>query len=244
MRRQATAATAAVMLVALGGPARANLIVNGGFEDPVLAVGSAVVFTPGQAIGAWTVLGDPGTNVALGQTAYNEPFNDNTLFNAQEGLNELDITGTFNQGPSAGVEQSVATVPGQSYTLSFYVGRATPCHGPAAPYATPATVDLSIDGGARLSFTNPDVINGMVDWKPFSLTFTAVGNSTAIAFLNGTAIGNNYAGLDNVVLVPGAVPEPTSLAMLGIGSTAMLLWSAARRRASAASAAVRPAVAT
>src|SRR5262245_23701329 len=116
-------AAVAVFLAGPAGHAKAELIVNGSFEDPVLAPGAFALFTPGQTLGgAWAVLGNPGTNIALSQTLYGEPFNNTSRFNAQDGFNSIDLTGSFNQGPSAGVEQTVATISGQQYTLSFYVG--------------------------------------------------------------------------------------------------------------------------
>jgi hypothetical protein len=186
-------------------------ILNGGFEEPVLPGGAAQLFSPGAMIGAWTVVGDAGTNVYLLQTTYSEPWNNVSQFNAQEGLNSVDLSGDGNKGPSAGVEQTVPTIAGHQYTLSFFVGRATPNGGPAGVYAAPATDDLSIDGGPRISFTNSDITEGMINWKQFSYTFTANGDSTAIAFFNGTPLGTNEAGLDNVTLVDEGLATTTTV---------------------------------
>lgn len=200
-------ATALAMLAGQPGPARADLIVNGGFEDPVLAPGAAVLFTPGQTIGSagWIVLGNSGTNIYLLQTTYNEPVNGVSQFNSQQGFNSTDLSGAFNQGPSTGVRQLVATTVGQQYSLSYWVGRVTPNVGPSGVYSGAATIDLRIDGGTRVSFTNANVTNGQINWKQFSATFTATNNNTTIDFLNGTPVGTNFLGLDNVSLV--AVPE-------------------------------------
>ena len=72
-------------------------------------------------------------------------------FNAQSGLNSIDITGAGNTGPTDGIQQSVATTAGHQYALSFYVGRAQTVAGNGTGlvfYNSPATVDLSINGGA------------------------------------------------------------------------------------------------
>jgi hypothetical protein len=222
-----------VLFVRLPSPAQAGLIVNGSFENPVVAPGALQILTPGQTIGgAWTVLGNPGTNVLLVQTSHGEPFSNLSQFNAHEGLNSLDLTGDANVGPSAGIQQAISTVAGEEYTLSFFVGRATPSGGPGTFYPTPATVDLSIDSGTRVSFTNSDITDDGVNWRQFSFTFTSVGSTTTITFYNGTAAGNNFAGLDDVSLVSAAVPEPSGLALLITGAVGMgtFIWRRQRVR--------------
>jgi hypothetical protein len=54
-----------------------------------------------------------------------------------------------------------------------------------------------------------------VNWQQYVHTFTATGSLTRVEFTNGTAIGDNYAGLDLVSMT--AVPEPSTWAMLLIG---------------------------
>lgn len=232
-----------MFLVAIGivpTAARANLITNGGFESPVLASGSNQNILVGSpALTGWTIIGNPTDTVLLLQTTAAEIPNGITAFNAQEGLNALDITGSGNVGTAVGIEQSVATSAGQEYVLSFYVGRATPTGGPGNYYTRQATVDLSIDGGPRMSYTNANITNGGVNWVEYSYTFTAASALTLIRFYNGTPIqttgiftpDTNYAGLDDVRLNPTAVvPEPASVAMFAMGAIALAGVRFARRR--------------
>ncbi|MGA2032382.1 MAG: DUF642 domain-containing protein [Thermoguttaceae bacterium] len=195
------------------GVIQAALIADGGFETPVLPSGAAQFFTPGQYIGPWLVLGSGGANVALIQTNYSEynGVNNGLLqFNAQEGLNSLDLTGAGNTGPTSGVQQTIGTTLGQAYLVSFYVGRAAG----NGYYATAATDDLSINGGPRVPFTNSNATPGHDNWQEFTYTFTATGPSTTITFYNDTPYGTNEAGLDNVNVTP--VPEPASLVVWGL----------------------------
>lgn len=221
MIRQKTPIASAVfglILSLLGAPfaLAGNLIVDGSFENPVVPVGSFLNFNPGDSIGgAWTVLGStPGSPaVNLVQTTYNEPFNNNVHFPAEDGLNSLDLTGPSNTGPNSGVQQIVSTIAGQGYDLSFYVGVAA-----GAPvYSTPSTVDLSINGGASVGYTNANLVDGTVTWELFTTTFIATASTTTITFLNGDST-NNFNGLDNVQLVTAsAVPEPSTLVLLACG---------------------------
>jgi hypothetical protein len=206
---------------------QAAVIRNGGFEDPIVP-DRFLVFTAGQELGSngWTVVGPSGTTVMLLKTTYDEPFGGYSLFNAQEGQNSLDITGLRNEGPNVGISQRISTQIGVGYEISFYVGRVTPTGGPNAPYANPATIDLKIDSGPRISFTNFDITEGRNNWKRFSYRFTAVEDTTTIAFFNATQADTNQAGLDNISISSSieTVPEPCSIWFYGLS----FLWLSRR----------------
>lgn len=208
-----------------------NLLVNGDFEDPVIAPGGYALYFGGQTVGSggWRAV---GANVAILQTAYAESFNGINAFEAQHGLNSLDLTGINNSGPTSGVTQTVATTIGQTYNLSFYVGTAD---GNAPDYVGPVTANLSIDGGPSIAYTNNhlNTVPGGVDWEQFSTSFVATQANTTITFLNGTPIQTDEGGLDNVVLTkagPLSVPEPGSLALLVGLTTSGAGWLIRRKR--------------
>lgn len=216
-------AGAVVLLVFQSTISWAALIADGGFETPVLTYGAVQDFGAGSTIDDWTVLGDPlGNNVDLDQTFYAESYNGMNQFNAREGSNCVDLTGGWNTGPNSGVQQTISTVEGTTYQLSFSVGRGTGNNY----YANPATVDLSINGGPRVPFTNSNSTTGMINWEDFTTSYMATGSSTTIAFLNGTPIDTMLAGLDNVSIT--IIPEPSTIVMLAGLSVALLL--AFRRR--------------
>lgn len=214
--------------------AQAQLLLDGGFETPVVAVGGYTHLVGGQTAGAWTVV---GTAVLLVQTTYAEPAQGISAFTAHAGLNSLDLTGAGNEGPTSGVEQSVPTIAGQAYKLSFFVGRASS----ASPlYSTPATVDLSINGGPRVGYTNTAATPGTTNWMKFTTSFVASGSATNIAFYNGTPSPTTEAGLDSVVLTPvfsevgaglaglNGVPHLTGTGTLAAGSPGSLSLTSAR----------------
>jgi hypothetical protein len=202
----------------LAAVANANLILDGGFEFPTVSPGTYVDYAGGSNIGPWSVLGNDVIQVS---TTYAEPWNGMTAFEAEEGLVSLDLTGAGNTGPTDGVSQSFASTVGQKYSLSFWVGSAESI-GPSNYYDAPSTVNLSINGGAQVSYTNPvfDLQTGYANWLQFVTTFTATGPSTSLAFYNGTSSASNLAGLDNVDVE--AVPEPSGYAALGLGLLGLL----------------------
>ncbi|MFT3883745.1 MAG: DUF642 domain-containing protein [Gemmatales bacterium] len=181
----------------------AQLIVNGSFETPVVPVGGFTNFLGGSAaITGWTVV---GVDTSIASTSF---MQSGITFNAQSGNQWADMAGVTSNSNSSGVTQSVTTTSGLAYQLSFYVGSAKD-----NVFFFPATVDLSINGGARMSFTNPAAPTDHLDWKLFSVNFTATGPSTNITFFNGSAANNFISPLDNVSLVV-AVPEPSAFLLI------------------------------
>lgn len=213
--RAAVLAGAFLALVVFAQSTRADLIQNGGFEQPpVPGTYPQLLDVPGGSglITGWTTLGN---DVLLIGNSYSEPGNGVT-FNAQSGNQSLDITGVGNTGPTDGITQTVnGTTAGQAYTLTFWVGKATSNLTSDTIYVGPASVGLKIDGGAVMTFTNSNSTPGAVNWQQFSIQFVATGSSTAITFLNETPVGTNYAGLDGVTL--NAVPEPGPLTLCAAG---------------------------
>jgi hypothetical protein len=241
------AAIAVLLCIVAVSPASANnLLLNGGFETPVVSSTSqcGTYFNcegfhsypayPNSDIGGWTVIGNSDIDcsggpcvpngapapVMLLNNSYTEPFGttSSTLhFTSHGGHQAIDLTGEGNQnskpGIQDGIKQTVNTVKGQTYDLNFWLGHQD---GTAPGYtAGDASIDLFLNGLYVTTFTNGMNKAGDINWAAESFDFVATGNSTTVAFINSTSLGNNYAGLDDVSL--SSVPEPASLLLVGAG---------------------------
>lgn len=205
--------TCAMALVA-SAPVSAVTIVNGSFELGVDPGSSFSTQAAGSsAITGWTV-GGAGVDYIGG------------YWMASDGVRSIDLSAL-----SAGsVSQSLETVIGQSYTVSFDLS-GNPDNGAGGKLSV-----ISVSGslpsiqtytvGANNSHSN-------MNWETYSYNFTAFSTTSILTF--ASAEYNPYGpALDNVsILTDGGigstVPEPATWAMLMVGF-GMVGYSVRRRR--------------
>ncbi|MGC4061395.1 MAG: hypothetical protein QM749_11355 [Aquabacterium sp.] len=182
------------------GAQAANLVGNGSFEQGALGIGS---FSDWQ-----TTLPDALTFVdSSGQTGMQAG-------QASDGLWSAYFGSTSDTG-GATIAQSLATVAGQTYVLSFDVANDN------AGMGASDALSVQANGATLLSFANL----GDQGYAHQSVSFTASG-STLLSF---TAYNDNgYLQLDNVSVT--AVPEPDGLWIAATGLAALAL-TAYRRKA-------------
>jgi hypothetical protein len=209
-RKLANAGTAFAAAALLSTASHAtNLLTNGSFENPAGFVdntgGGAMLLDPGATtMTGWTVIGSgsvlwagPGSTVYMGGLS---PSN---------GQYFLDLTGLTNQCPPigtecAGVTQTVSTVFGEVYQLSFDFGGRVD--------STPVSIEV-FAGAASQSFWTP-----VVTWTTETMSFIGTGSPTTISLVGTYAGGSGLElSLDNVVVTPSAIPEPSTWAMMALG---------------------------
>ena len=194
-----TALVAAMFAAAPAANAATNLIQNGSFEDGV----DAGVFTTlaggdSTSITGWTVL--PYSIDYVG-----------SYWQASDGVRSLDLSGNA----KGGVSQTIATILGQKYTVSFDLAG-----NPDGGYDTKfmvTTLGNGVGGGAAEIYTfdvGPGNTRDNMGWTTFTYSFTATSASTTLNF--ASAENSAYGpALDNVSV--SAVPEPATWAMMIVG---------------------------
>jgi hypothetical protein len=190
------------------GSANANLLVNGSFEAAKDFVDNHGGDTMNLAVGSttmkgWTVI---GTTSGAG-LAWIGPTNPYGL-TAEQGSYFLDLTEENISGPYGGVKQTFATVAGDKYKATFWLGSSSQWGIQDGLTASAA--------GASKTFTSTNNGSQKNLWQHETFDFTANSASTTLSLLG--ARGVNYIGLDNVsvTLLTAAAPnaDQSSFALL------------------------------
>ena len=186
---------------------RAELIVNGGFEAPLVTSsgpppGLGFDYRTGADITGWLITGPKEPQF---DTTYNPVGGGNQALQ----LESLDP-----------VLQTFATTPGQLYQLIFDLSAYT--NNDALLNIAPLQVVVA---GVTADFVGTDL-----SYVTHSLFFTASGASTTLSFENTGAFGVNFPQIDDVSVLAAAVPEPNSVALLGFGLVVFALNWRRRRR--------------
>lgn len=124
----------------------------------------------------------------------------------------------FSNDSIGSLSQSISTVAGMSYQLSFY--------SKATRNASANLLDVSIGGASPIS------IALSLSYVQSVINFVATGSSTSIAFLFQTDSGTGGWSIDDVdVSSAAAVPVPAALPLLasGLGVIGFAGWRRQRR---------------
>lgn len=192
-----------------------NMLVNGNFENGTAGFSSAYQHGDGSAS---SMIPEGNYEVGAVPNRYHGAF---AAIQAQEGTSMMIVNGATWDDTVVWSETGLPVAANTRYYVSGWVASIVP--------GAPASLALRINGA------DVGVFQAASDasWQQFYFTWDSGSDTTAIISLvdnNTIAIGNDFA-LDNLYfdqLTPaGATPEPSALALLGIGAAGAL---AARRR--------------
>lgn len=204
----------------------ANLLTNGGFEQPHVTGTTSQEFLAGSTdIPGWLVV--PGYPADV--TIMRDDFTiGNLTFLPQSGTQSLNLTGDLS-GEDAGVLQNVDLKIGDDYILTFFVGNED---NSAPNFTLDASASLTLDDVFVGIYTNSNNTHHGVNWKQFQYLFTATQTTNSIEFQNATVPNEDYIGLDGVDLEDitdkrfDETPEPGTIGLTGLA----LLAAGWRRR--------------
>ena len=191
----------------------ANLLLNGGFEQPLTSTFLDVTAPDAATIPDW--------NVTAGSVdVVNAVGNGFDVGPAYEGAQYLDLNGT-----SAGtISQVVPTLSGTTYLLQLaYANNYQP--------PTSLTANVTVTGVSSTllstSITHNSSVAGNLNWTIFSQTFTADGSSATLTFASQNS-GNGGVFLDAISI--SQVPEPSTEAIFLIGAAILGVLVLRRRK--------------
>ena len=170
-----------------------ELLANGSFEsgtlpDTFLPAGSTVIT-------GWTTV--------IGETYYNQ-----TLWQDGAGTRSVNIASAL---APAGIETTLTTVIGQTYTVEFEMAGNT-------FYAFSHTARVSAAAQQQdFTFNSTGRSNADMGWAPYTFTFTATSATTTLRFetISGSPVIDSVSVDDPTANQPLAVTEDTPFAFTG-----------------------------
>jgi hypothetical protein len=181
----------------------AATIINGSFENvnapPAAVIASSQLYTTGSTgITGWTVTRDGVERFSLGS-------------GAPDGSFAIDLA-YYTSSTGGGIRQSVATTPGQTFTLAFAASTVQ-----AAGRNGTAEIILMIDGADAQTYSLTN-LTSTTSWENFTYEVTPTGNSTVIEFQNRQNALLHFANIDHVRVIP----EPGSALLTLLGTLTLI----------------------
>ena len=197
----------------VSGSAAAATIVNGSFEDNLVANGTWNIYYDGTVNG-WSSGPRPDYGIEI---------RNNVAGRAYDGLNFIELDTTRNSV----AYQGISTSAGEVYNLSFAYSTRPGVTGPAN------TNNISVfwNGSSLGTFGGINASSTTNNWILYTVQVVGTGGSDELRFA-ATGTSDSYGGSLDAVAITTAVPEPEVYAMMGLG-LGLLGWIGRRRKLAA-----------
>lgn len=187
--------------------AQANYVVNGSFE--AVQIGSPYLSTNPATIPGWTHTGSVGDSL-LFAVGYSD--NLGSITTAGDGKQFVTIGGGFGgSGTGYWSQTLIGLTPATSYSLSFEMAS-------EAAYSGSQSITVDFTGGSSTApqtfSAAPTSVNYWRGWETKTMTFVASSSSVTLRF---GATAQYDVGLDNVIVNPSVVPEPSTVILTSLG---------------------------
>jgi choice-of-anchor C domain-containing protein len=188
MKRTLTLGIVLVLLLACVGTVSANLVSNGGFESPVAANPWSTIYT-GNGLTGWTI--ETGSIDLI-----------NGYWQPHAGSQSVDLAG---DSPGK-ISQTINTVPGASYDLTFWMAGNPDIQGPKVLGAYWDGAELS----PTITFDSSGTSHQNMGWKLVTISgLKATKTTTEIAFAHIAPDGACGVALDDIsVERTDVIPAP------------------------------------
>jgi choice-of-anchor C domain-containing protein len=188
MKRALTLGIVLVLLLACVGTVSANLVQNGEFESPIAASPWSTLF-PGNGLTGWTI--ETGSIDLI-----------NGYWQPHAGAQSVDLAGNS----PARISQTITTVPGASYDLSFWIAGNPDMQGQKVLGVYWDGAELS----PAITFDSSGKTHQNMGWELVTISgLTATKTTTEIAFEHKAPEGPCGVALDDISVDPtGVIPAP------------------------------------
>ncbi len=202
---------AAALLGTASAASATNIIVNGGFESPVITQTCCTTVPGNGNVDPW-IVGPGNVNVVNG---YYGSTNGNL---AKEGNQYLDLIG---EGGAGSISQTFNTVLNQVYTLTFSYSHNI--FGGSSSDGPSFSANFSV-GNLSGTISHDTGTTNNLDWKTYTGSFIGDGKTDTLNFTNTSPTSGN-AGMFLDAISVSAAPEPATWMMMiggfGVAGVAM-----------------------
>ncbi len=209
----------ALFVLATGsGTAHANLIINGGFEQPAFAGNGDKYSDSGlTSLTGWTFPTAPNSFFL----EHGTPFPGTVRYNSGTQAVCLNYDGNTNLAP---LSQAFATAAGQAYLLTFAMNEENIAH-----LNSPTLLNINVGSLTRTIGLDNPADGGVAlgnGYKLFTLGFTALSASTTLSFKDvtpgTTIIHSTFLDDVSVVAVSPSASAPEPVTWVGLAGAAMI----------------------